>query len=128
MVQECTEFRASRRIVITSRAKAILIAKTAKSKKAEDVVVLDMRKAANFTDYFVIASGSSDRQVKAIADAIDDVLRKEGFSVRHKEGYKEAVWALIDSGNVIAHIFYKETREFYSLENLWADAPRIKIR
>lgn len=87
-----------------------------------------MRKVSNFTDYFVIASGSSDRQVKAIADGIEEALEKKGFPVRHKEGYKEANWVLIDSANVIAHIFHQETRDYYSLERLWAGAKKVKIK
>jgi len=87
-----------------------------------------MRKACNFTDYFVIASAASDRKVKAVSDGIEEALSKKGFSVRRKEGYKEAAWVLVDSGDVIAHIFYEETREFYCLERLWADAPRVKIK
>lgn len=104
------------------------MAKAAKSKKAEDVVVLDMRKACNFTDYFVIAGAGSDRKVKAIADAMEEALAKKGLSARHREGYNEASWIVLDCQSVIAHIFYNQTREFYSLERLWSDAPRVKVK
>ena len=87
-----------------------------------------MRKVCNFTDYFVIASGSSDRQVKTIADGIEESLKKNGLFVRNKEGYKEGSWVVIDSANVIAHIFHQETRKVYSLESLWAKAKKVKIK
>ncbi len=125
---EVAKARKKTTLGITSRVKALLIARAAKSKKAEDLVVLDMRKVSNFTDYFVIASGSSDRQVKAIADGIEEALNKKGLSVWHKDGYKEATWIVIDCGNVIAHIFYTQTREFYLLERLWNDAPRVALK
>jgi len=114
--------------VITSKNKAILIAKAAKSKKGEAVVILDMRKVSNFTDYFVIAGGSSDRKVKAIADGIINALADKNISVARKEGYKEASWIVLDCFDVVVHVFYNPTRDFYSLERLWSDAPRVKAK
>ena len=87
-----------------------------------------MRKVSNFTDYFVIASGGSDRQVRAISQGIEEALEKKGLSVRHKEGYKEAAWLLLDCRDVVAHIFYHQMREFYLLERLWSDAPRVRVK
>ena len=110
-----------------SKEKALLVAELAKQKLAEDVVVLDMRKISNVTDFFVIASASSTKRCQAIADNIDSGLseKKEHFS--KIEGYREGVWVLVDSYDVVAHIFYGEVRNFYNLEGLWGDAPRIKL-
>ena len=83
-----------------------------------------MKEASNFTDFFVIASGTSQRQVQAIADGIEEELSKKGISLWHLEGYREAQWIVIDYGDVIAHIFLQEKRDFYRLERLWGEAPR----
>lgn len=104
------------------------MAQAAHDIKAEDVVVLDLRKLATFSDYFVIASGRSDRQVQAISDNIQDELKKKGLNPISIEGYQTGHWVLIDYANVVAHIFYQETREFYALDKLWGDAPRVKLQ
>ena len=85
-----------------------------------------MRKVCNFTDYFVIASGGSDRKVKAIAEGIEEALNKKRIRVRHKDGYQQASWIVLDCMDVVAHVFHNQTREFYLLERLWSDAPRVK--
>lgn len=95
------------------------------SKKAEDVQVLDLTSLAAVCDYFVICHGDSDVQVKAIADAILEGLDREGSRVWHLEGYAARTWILLDYVDVVVHIFHRETRQFYRLEDLWADAPRI---
>jgi len=87
-----------------------------------------MRRVCNFTDYFVIAGGGSDRKVKAIADGIEEALSKKHIRPHHREGYEEAAWIVFDYSDVVAHVFYNQTREFYSLERLWSDAPRVKIK
>lgn len=79
----------------------------------------------NFCDYFVIASGTSERQVKAIADGIEEGLETLGTPVRLKQGGTDARWVLLDLGSVVAHIFERETREFYGLEYLWQDAKQL---
>ena len=112
---------------INAKSKAKLIAKLALDKKAEDLVVLDMTKTGNFCDYFVISSASSHRQVKAIADNIKDGFEKESIYLRSVEGQAESGWTLVDCADVVAHIFYSPTREFYNLERLWQDAPRVKL-
>ena len=84
-----------------------------------------MRKVVNFCDYFVICTGSSDRRVRAIADGIDEGLAKPGLKIRFSHGLKESRWVLLDTGDVVAHIFVQELREFYGLEHLWQEAPRI---
>lgn len=99
----------------------------AENKKAQDIKVLDIRDISPITDYFIICSGSSTIQVKAIADEVETKLTEAGCSLYHKEGYNTGRWILLDFGNVIIHIFHREDREFYSLERLWADAEVINL-
>ncbi len=96
--------------------------------KAEDLVVLDVRGLSSFTDYFVIMSGRSSRHVQGLAEAIEAELRSKRVSSKHSEGLQEGLWVLLDFGDVVAHIFYKEKRPFYDLEGLWHDAPRIDLK
>ena len=110
-----------------SRILAKTIAAAALEKKAEDVVVLDLHKLQAFTDYFVIATGTSDRQVQAIARAIEETLHLKKEKPIGIEGLQAGRWVLIDYGDVVAHVFYTEDREYYQLERLWADAPRLKL-
>jgi ribosome-associated protein len=97
--------------------------KLALSKKAEDVVLLDLKKISSVTDYFVICSAGSDVQAKVIADTIIEGLHGNGVR-SHAEGLETARWVLIDCGSVVVHVFLPEVREFYDLERLWGDAPR----
>jgi ribosome-associated protein len=101
--------------------------RAALDKKALDVVVLDLRQTPAFTDYFVLCSGQNPRQVKAIADAIEEALRAAKVRPAHVEGYDRAEWVLMDFFSFIVHVFTPQTREFYSLERLWGDAERIEI-
>jgi len=104
------------------------IVEVASDKLAEDIVLLDVRELCSFADYFVICSGSSQRQTSAIADEIDKALHKKGPKLQHKEGDVESGWLLMDYGDVIVHIFGAEEREFYKLDKLWAQAvPLIRI-
>jgi ribosome-associated protein len=105
-------------------AKAV---RAAIDKKALDVVVLDLRKTSAFTDFFVLCSGQNQRQVKAIADAVEQTLRAARVRPAHVEGYDRAEWVLMDFFTFIVHIFTPQTREFYSLERLWGDAERIEV-
>jgi ribosome-associated protein len=98
----------------------------AEDKKAIGLVVLDLRKAAGFTDYFVIGSGQNARQVRAIADAVTDTLASHGVKPAHVEGYDRSEWVLLDYFDFIVHIFAPETRLFYGLERLWGSAERIE--
>ena len=93
-------------------------------RKAEEIVIMEMRQRSSLCDFFVVMSASSSVRVKTIADHIEESLRKQGLRARHKEGYQEATWVLLDYGEVIVHIFYHATRKFYALENLWGDAPK----
>lgn len=97
----------------------------AEDRKAVELRVMYLEKVTDFTDYFVICSGTSDRQVQAIADAVDATLRAEGVRPLHVEGYNRAQWVLLDYGDLVVHIFQEETRRFYGLERLWGDAPDV---
>lgn len=110
-----------------SKQKALFVADLAKEKKAEDIVVLDMRKASNITDFFIIATAGSTRRAQAITDNIEQGLLKARELVSGIEGYQEARWILIDAYDVVAHIFNSQLRGFYNLERLWSDAPRVKL-
>ncbi|UCE39925.1 MAG: ribosome silencing factor [Candidatus Aminicenantes bacterium] len=95
-----------------------------KEKKAEHIVVLDLRDVSSFTDYFVIMQGNSKRQNMAIYESIEQELKKENIKPLSIEGRKNAEWILMDYGHFIIHIFSKEARDYYYLEKLWGDAPR----
>jgi ribosome-associated protein len=96
-------------------------------KKAEDIVVLDLRKAAGFTDYFVICSGHNARQIHAISDAITDALAEQGSKPAHVEGYDRSEWVLLDYFDFVVHVFTPETRSFYGLERLWGNAETVNV-
>jgi ribosome-associated protein len=103
---------------------ADLIAGQASDKKAADIVVLDLRGVLGYTDMFVIATGNTDRQVKAVHDGIHQVLKDHyGILPRRVEGLTEARWVLMDYLDVVVHVFTPETREYYRLEQLWGDVP-----
>ena len=106
-----------------TRSKAVLIAETAKEKKAEDIVLVDVSRVSAFCDYFIIMTANNTRQVKAISDEIEDKLEEEGYRLWHREGGRESSWLLLDFGNCVVHIFDPEARRFYGLESLWGDVP-----
>ena len=101
--------------------------RAALDKKALDVVVLDLRGTPAFTDFFVLCSGLNQRQVKAIADAVEEALRAARIRPAHVEGYDRAEWVLMDFFSFIVHVFTPQTRAFYALERLWGDAERIEV-
>jgi ribosome-associated protein len=101
--------------------------RAALDKKAQDVVVLDLRQTPAFTDYFVLCTGLSVRQVKAIADAIEEALRAAKVRPSHVEGYERAEWVLMDYFTFVVHVFTPPTRAFYALDRLWGDAERIEV-
>jgi ribosome-associated protein len=105
--------------------------------KAQDIVILDMRPLVNFCDYFVIATGTSDRQAKAIAEGIEDRLKEKGITANFNSlkalrglqfSQENGAWVLLDMGDVVAHIFEPQAREFYGLEHLWQDAVKIEYK
>ncbi len=96
-------------------------------KKAENVIMMDMRELTNIADFFVMCSGDSDIQIKAISDHIFDELKKQNIKIWHIEGTSSSNWVLVDMVDVVLHIFKPETREFYGLEKLWGDAKIEKM-
>jgi len=106
---------------------AKLCVKAALEKKAEDPLILDVRKLCSFADFFVILSGRSTRHVQGLAEAVEGELRSKRVSTSKSEGLKEGSWVLLDYSDVIVHIFYAETRKFYDIEGLWHDAKRIRV-
>jgi ribosome-associated protein len=121
--------------LLNSRAQALLAAKAALDKQAEDVVVLQVRALTTVADYFVIGTGTSARQIDALREHIETVLRQSGAQVWHVEGTAAPAasseradtptWVLMDCGDVVVHLFDPRARAFYRLEELWADAPRV---
>ena len=99
------------------------IAAAANDKKAKDILLLNMDGLSPVTDFYVICSAGNSTLVKAIADNIEDKLAEAGVHPTHKEGYADARWVLLDYGDVVAHVFLEEERDFYNLEQLWSDAP-----
>lgn len=99
----------------------------ASDKKALDIIALDLRPIASFTDYFLITSGTNARQVQAIADEVIERLKKQGTRAARVEGYNAAEWVLLDYGDFIVHIFEDKARRFYDLERLWRDAARVDL-
>ena len=97
----------------------------AEDRKAADVKVLHLGEVSDFTDYFLICSGTNERQVQAIADRVEERLREERVRPLHVEGYNRGQWVLLDYGDLVVHVFQDQTRGFYALERLWSDAPDV---
>ncbi|MBC8317491.1 MAG: ribosome silencing factor [Desulfobulbaceae bacterium] len=106
---------------------AQLLSQAALDKKAENLVILDVKDISSFTDYFVIMSGRSTRHVQGLAEAVDSALSQKRIKDGNTEGLQEGLWVLLDYDDVVVHIFYKDVRDFYDLEGLWHDAPRIEV-
>jgi ribosome-associated protein len=111
----------------SSQEKAFLFARVLLDRKAVDLVILEVKNLSSFTDYFLICSGRSDRQVQAIASHLEEKLGLEGIHPLGVEGKREGRWILMDYGEVIVHVFYQPVREFYDLERLWSEAPRVEL-
>jgi ribosome-associated protein len=111
----------------SSQEKAFLFARVLLERKAVDLVILEVKNLSSFTDYFLICSGRSDRQVQAIASHLEEKLGLEGIHPLGVEGKREGRWILMDYGEVIVHVFYQPVREFYDLERLWSEAPRVEL-
>lgn len=112
---------------IDAKDKAMKIAQLALDKRAENVVILDLRGLTSITDFFVICTGASDTQVKAISTNIENELKKEAIRPWHREGLTSLNWVLLDYIDVVAHVFLPEIRDFYSLERIWGDAEKIEV-
>jgi ribosome-associated protein len=109
----------------SSRELAIAAARAAASKNARDILILDVSELIVITDYFVIASGGSDRQVKTVAEEIERSVATLGLKPVRREGEREGHWVLLDFVDFVAHVFRDEEREYYGLERLWRDAPEV---
>ncbi len=107
---------------MTTRQFALKAAQYCLDVKAQDVLILNLKKLTTVADYFVICTGDSDVQVKAIADKVKEQFKKAGINVWHDEGYENRTWILLDYVDVVVHIFHREARMFYNLEKLWGDA------
>lgn len=103
------------------------VAEIAGSKKAEDIVILDMRNVCTYTDFLVISSGRSGRQAQAISDEIRFQLKQDGVLPLRVEGEQQGDWILLDYLSVVVHLFTPDARDFYRLENLWKEAPRLEV-
>jgi len=99
----------------------------ASEKKGLNIVILDLREIASFTDYFVITSGTNERQVQAISDEVYETLKKAGSPAARVEGYKTAEWILLDYGDFVVHVFAEKSRKFYDLERLWRESTRVAL-
>jgi ribosome-associated protein len=110
-----------------ARPTAVAIAKAALDKKGEDVTILDVRGLTSYADYFVVVTADSDRQASAIADHVEQTMKQQGVTKVGVEGYETGRWILVDYGDVVAHVMNRESRGFYDLEGLWADAPRERV-
>jgi ribosome-associated protein len=122
--------KADRKRTAAARIPAQIVAavRAAEDKKALDLVALDLRKAAGFTDYFIICSGANPRQIRAIADGVMEALAAGGAKPAHIEGYERSEWVLIDYFDFIVHVFSPETRLFYGLERLWGNAEQVDVQ
>jgi ribosome-associated protein len=110
-----------------ARERARRLAEAARERNAEDVVALEVGALTSFADAFVLATATSDRQARAVADAVTDAMAQAGQRPLGVEGYEEGRWILIDGGDVIVHVFVRDAREHYDLDRLWGDAPRIAL-
>lgn len=119
--------RRKRKISNGARAFAVAAAEVAAGRHCKDIVVLDLRGKSPATDYFVIATGTSDRQMRTVADEISETAKKQGLQRFGRAGYEQARWILLDFVDVVIHIFDKQYREYYDLELLWGDAKRLTI-
>ena len=107
--------------------RVLMALRAAADKKAVNSVLLDLREIASFTDFFVITSGSNERQVQAISDAVVEALKKNGSPVTRVEGFKTAEWILLDYGDFVVHVFDEKARQFYDLERLWRESKRVEL-
>jgi len=109
------------------KERVIQLINAALERKAKDLTVLKVKEFSSFTDYFIICSGSSDRQVKAIADSIEKRLKESGIVPLGIEGRQSGGWILMDYGDAVVHVFHEPVREFYDIERLWSDAPGMTV-
>jgi ribosome-associated protein len=112
---------------INGKDRVLLCVNASLKRKAKDLIILNVKELSSFADYFIICSGTSDRQVQAIAESIQENLKENGILPLGVEGERIGKWVLMDYEDIIVHIFYEPIREFYDIERLWADAPRMEV-
>lgn len=112
---------------MTNREYALLAGKVLSDKKGQDIVIIDIQEKATFADYFVLCSGTSERQIQTLTDEIEEQFAKEGITARSIEGKHGSGWILIDFGDIIVNLFTRETRERYSIEKIWGDCKFIEM-
>lgn len=112
---------------MTNREYALLAGKTLSDKKAVDIVIIDIGEKASFADYFVICSGTSERQIHTLVDEVEEAFAKEGLFAKSIEGRQSSGWILMDFGDIIVNLFTKEMREKYSIEKIWGDCKFIEV-
>jgi len=118
-------FKEGNLLAIDPKELAVQAARAAEDKKGRDVLILDITKISVVADYFVLSSGNSSTQVKAIADHVEEKLEEAGIKALRREGIREGHWILLDYGDVVVHIFQQEDRDYYNLERLWGDAQVV---
>ncbi len=114
-------------VIPQSQQQALSIARAALAKKASDVLILDVRELTSIADYFIVASGESERQVKAIANNIAREISTEYHTTPQIEGAGTSMWILLDFDDIVVHVFKTDIRQYYGLEKMWSDAPRIPL-
>ena len=112
---------------LTNKDYAVLAGKTLSAKKAQDIVIIDIQEKASFADYFVICSGTSERQIHTLVEEVEEAFAKEGLLVKSVEGKQSSGWILMDFGDIIVNLFTKEMREKYSIEKIWGDCEFIEV-
>lgn len=110
-----------------SRKMTKIVCAAMEDKKGEDIRVIDISQISVLADYFIIANGNNESQVRALVDNVEEELAKEGYTVKQREGYGSGSWVLLDFGDIIVHVFDKENRLFYDLERIWSDGKKIEI-
>lgn len=110
-----------------SKEMAKLAYKALDDKKGEDIKVIDISQISVLADYFIIANGTSDSQVKALVESVEEELGKAGYEAKQREGYGLGSWVLLDFGNIIVHVFDRENRLFYDLERIWRDGKYVDV-
>ena len=112
---------------MTPKDMALLAAKALDSKKAKEIKVIEIGDLTTLADYFVIAAGTSNTQISALSDVVEEYLKREGELALRREGYRDGTWVLLDYGSIAVHIFSEEAREFYDLERLWRDGKELDL-
>ena len=110
-----------------SKKMAKLAYEALEERKGEDITIIDISRVSVLADYFIIANGSNDNQVRAMVDEVEEQLGKAGFDMKQREGYGLGSWVLLDFGNIIVHVFDKENRLFYDLERIWRDGKFVEV-